>query len=350
MPATRRVQLIAITALVVAACGGPAVSPEALGTAAAPTATERPTPSIVATPSASATSSAASLPDAVDIEEAGALAIDATRDTDWIVLVDGNAWVAGMGDGIGILDPMGSMTRSVEVRGWCAAMDTGFEAVWSASCDPPGVIRIEPATGVAARATFEEPIVDSEASVGAGEGAVWVVVDTGSNLLIGIDPATLEVLHRFALPGGAAGVRAGLGGVWVTRPNSDELLRVDPATGDVVATIEVGETPRFLAIGEGSVWVMNQSDGSISRIDPATNTVTATIPVGLPIHGGDIAVGGGAVWVRGGPELLARIDPATNEVSHRWGPLAGSGGVAADEDAVWVTAHDIERIWRLPLD
>ena len=331
-------------------CSTPVAAPisstaASLGTTANATRTEKPVPSAAPTSSAAVT-----LPDAVDIEEAGALAIDATRNTDWVVLVDGQAWVAGMGDGIGVLDADGALVQSIEVAGWCEAMDVGFDAVWSASCEPSGVIRVDAATGDVMRATFDEPIVDSEASVGAGEGAVWVVAGAGSNLLLGVDPTTLEVIHRYAVPGGAAGVRAGLGGVWVTRPASNELLRVDPATGDVIATITVGETPRFLALGEGSVWVMNQVDGSVSRIDSATNAVTATIPTGLPIHGGDIAVGGGAVWVRGGPELLARIDPVTNGVTARWGPLAGSGSVAADDEAVWVTAHDIERIWRLPLD
>jgi virginiamycin B lyase len=231
------------------------------GTTANATRTEKPVPSAAPTSSAAVT-----LPDAVDIEEAGALAIDATRNTDWVVLVDGQAWVAGMGDGIGVLDADGALVQSIEVAGWCEAMDVGFDAVWSASCEPSGVIRVDAATGDVMRATFDEPIVDSEASVGAGEGAVWVVAGAGSNLLLGVDPTTLEVIHRYAVPGGA------------------------------------------------------------------------------------IAVGGGAVWVRGGPELLARIDPVANEVTARWGPLAGSGSVAADDEAVWVTAHDIERIWRLPLD
>jgi hypothetical protein len=30
-------------------------------------------------------------------------------------------------------------------------------------------------------------------------------------------------------------------------------------------------------------------------------------------------------------------------------PSAGSGGVAADDDAVWITAHDVTTIWRLLL-
>jgi hypothetical protein len=94
---------------------------------------------------------------------------------------------------------------------------------------------------------------------------------------------------------------------------------------------------------------MNQLDGSVSRVDPYTDKVTATIDVGDEIHGGDIAAGGGSVWVRGGPALLARTDPSRDLVIERYSPHPGSGSVAADDDAVWVTAHDVATIWRLPL-
>ena len=229
-------------------------------------------------------------------------------------------------------------------------MDTGFDAVWSASCTPAGIIRIDAKTGAVRHEPLEPRIVDSEASVGVGEGGVWVVAGAASDVLVEIDRETLHVRHRYQIPAGGAGVRAGLGGVWVTRPAADEVLHVDPASGKVVATIAVGRGPRFLAVGEGGVWVMNQTDGSVSRVDPKTDVVTATIDAGEEIHGGDIAVGGGSVWVRGGPALLARIDPANNLVTERYSPHPGSGSVAADKEAVWVTAHDVATIWRLPLD
>jgi hypothetical protein len=77
----------------------------------------------------------------------------------------------------------------------------------------------------------------------------------------------------------------------------------------------------------------------------------ATIPAGDgSIDGGDIAVGGGYVWARVSDSLVAQIDPATDKVVARFGPPAGSGSVAADEDAVWISAHDMNTVWRLPLD
>jgi hypothetical protein len=48
--------------------------------------------------------------------------------------------------------------------------------------------------------------------------------------------------------------------------------------------------------------------------------------------------------------LVAQIDPESNLVVARYGPASGSGGVAADDDAVWISAHDVTTIWRIPID
>ncbi len=335
--------------LVLSACTPAAVAPPSTATTpetSSPAATSPP-PSSSSTPSSSPT---AALPDPVDIVEAGATAIPATDSTDWVVIASDHAWISGTGDGIGQYDDEGQLVGSVPLEGWCGSMDVGFDAIWTATCEPSGLARIDPATAtVSGQVEFDEAIPDSETSVGAGEGAVWIVVNSFPRHLLKVDPDAMEVVETFELPLDAGPVRAGLGGVWVTNPTGGELLHVDPETGEIVASIDVGAYPRFLAVGEDSVWVMNQIHGSVSRIDPETDEVIATIPVGRAIQGGDIAVGGGYVWVRGGPELLAKIDPATNEVVERYGPPAGSGSVAANDDAVWVTAHDVETVWRLPL-
>jgi len=55
------------------------------------------------------------------------------------------------------------------------------------------------------------------------------------------------------------------------------------------------------------------------------------------------------VWVRvTGDAVAVRIDPRTNAVVDRFGPGAGSGGVAIADNSVWITAHDTRTIWRLP--
>jgi len=192
-----------------------------------------------------------------------------------------------------------------------------------------------------------------EGSVGAGEGQVWAVTATarGGKRLVQIDPGANRVVDEVPLPLTVAGVRAGMGGVWVTDPSNARLLRLDPANGRVVARIPVGVGARFLTVGEGAVWVQNNSDGTVTRVDPATDEAAATIPVDQGVvNGGDLAVGGGSVWARVTSSLVTEIDPASNTAVARYGMPEGSGSVAADDGSVWITAHDVDAVYRIPLE
>jgi YVTN family beta-propeller protein len=148
-------------------------------------------------------------------------------------------------------------------------------------------------------------------------------------------------------------VVAGFGSVWVSNTGSPgvpgSVQRVDPRTRLVLAEIATGPSPRFLTAGEGAVWVLNQGDGTVTRIDPATNRVVGSIAVGPRETGGDITVGHGLVWVRGKKTLLSAIDPRSNTVVARFGPSAGSGAVRAAPEGVWVSAHDVNTLWLLPV-
>lgn len=319
--------------LVVAAC-----SPSSTGTI-------MPTSVPTAPPSAVVTHAPPSGPPTID--SAGALRIHVSPAADWLAIADGFVWTAA-GRGIVPLDPVtGEPGPTNEILGICLGFDVGYDSLWVGGCDDPAIWRIDPASGaVLATIPLEVDGIMEEGSVAAGEGGVWVV--STSNELVKVDPATNEVVGMWPLPIGAAAVRAGLGSLWVTVSTADQLLRIDPADPTTQTPIDVGAYPRFLALGEDAVWVMNQRDGSVTRV-AADGSVITTIDVSPPINGGDIAVGGGSVWVQPGGDLLVRIDPATNAVVATYGPRSGSGGVAADDHAVWVSAHDVESIWRLAL-
>ncbi len=79
------------------------------------------------------------------------------------------------------------------------------------------------------------------------------------------------------------------------------------------------------------------------------DTAVATIAVDDgAIDGGDIAVGGGSAWARVSGSLVVEIDPASNTATTAYGPPNGSGSVAANGAALWVSAHDVSSVWRLP--
>ena len=336
--------ILVLLAAVVAGCSddrGTDASPATTSTSSAP-------PSSVAL-------SEPKLPAIQPVAKVGGATIKASRDADWTLVAHGRAWVSGLGKGVGVYDartsrPLGSVAVP---EGPCAATEEGFGAVWTATCEPGGISRIDPAT---ARVTGHVALAmtsDGESSIGVGEGAVWALID-GSDCqvcaLARIDPKTLKITNRYPVPPGATAVRAGLGGVWITNNRADSVLRLDPSTGKVVATIPVASGPRFFDVGAGAVWVMAQSAGALCRIDPADNRLvgcTVIDPAG--VQGGDLTVGNGFVWFRGTEALVAQVDPKSGRVVRRIGPGEGSGSAAAGSGQLWISAHDVSKLYRVPV-
>lgn len=290
----------------------------------------------------------------VDIKDAGAQRL--TLPGDWLAAGDGAVWISQTFE-IDRIDPhSGEIAARVHVpEGACEATAYGFNALWTATCEKPGLSRIDPQTNTVSGhldAAVPEQF-DGEGSIGAGEGAIWLAVDgagCSACRVARVDPHTLRVTARVNVKPGAAGVRAGSGSVWVTNPGLDVVQQIDPRRNAVVRTTNVGDGPLFLAVGAGGVWTLNQHDGTVTRLDPRTGARRATIRARLAGEGGDITTGGGAVWARTGTTLLARIDPATNKVTQRYGPESGSGAVIVEGDDVWISAHDLPAVWRLPLN
>ena len=355
-----RFAVVIVVAGLMAGCGtsqaptqGPTTGVEQSPTAAPlPTAAPSPTPeeSLVAAQS-------------IEVVRATRLAVTA----DWMAVANGFAWAAA-DSGVERLNGRdGSVLSSIPVpTGLCLDFDVAFGSVWAGTSagGSPSLVRIDQATGkVVATIPLKVPDLQCESSVGAGDGAVWLISRAPGRVLVKVDPTANAVTATFPMPPedpqgqhppnkDFGGVRAGYGGVWIADQGRDALLRMSPVDGSIVTLIPLGSGsgPRFVALGEGSVWVLNQTDGTVSRIDPQTNSVVATIAVSsVPVDGGDIAAGCGAVWARVTDELVARIDPATNEVVARYGPPTDDGSVACADNVLWISAHDANAIWRLPL-
>jgi virginiamycin B lyase len=328
----------ATAALVLGGCGSDAGSPDR---AAGRSAT---------------TTSAAPLPASEDITALGALTLQAQPFPDFALAVDGTVWVSGVEPGIvGYDATTGAVRASVATEDVPLAMEQGFGSLWAGEGsgeEVATVVRIDAGTGaVRARISMPAPGLRPESSLAVTGDAVWALVDgddADSRLLVGIDPATDTVRDTFPAPAAAEAVRGGFGSLWVAT-SRQSVVRVDPADGSTQATVATGFGSRFTAVGEDAVWVLNQDDGTVSRIDPDTNTVVATVRVSDGrVPGGDIAAGDGAVWVRTATELATAIDPATDDVVRVLGPEAGSGSIAVTPGAVWITAHDVRQVNRVP--
>jgi virginiamycin B lyase len=269
---------------------------------------------------------------------------------DFLALADSTAWVTNEGRVEHITAGSTTPLASVRVAQPCGAMGVGFGSLWVVDCHDRTLVRIS-LQSARRQATISTGVADprGELSVAVGAGSVWLLTDS-SGVLSRIDPRTNRVVARIRVKPRSYAAVYGFGSVWVTNTGVENgspgsVQRVDPSTNSVSATIHIGPTPRFLAAGEGSVWTLNQGDGTVTRIDPVTNDVVATIDVGVPGSGGDIATGAKRVWVRATRVLLSVIDPRTNVVLKRFGPAAGSGAVRASDRFVWITAHDIQRVW-----
>jgi virginiamycin B lyase len=302
------------------------------------------------------TTSAATLPASEAIADLGALTLEAQPFPDFALAVDGTVWISGVDPGIVGYDAgTGEVRSSVETDDVPLAMEQGFGALWAgegSGAEIGTVVRVDTGSGtVAARVPMPSPGLRPESSLAVTDDAVWALVDgddADNRLLVAIDPATDSVRDTFRAPRAAEAIRGGFGSLWVAT-SQQSVVRVDPADGSTQATVDTGIGSRFMTVGDDAVWVMNQDDGTVSRIDPDTDTVVATVQVSDGrIPGGDIAAGDGAVWVRSESELATAIDVATDEVVRVLGPAAGSGSIAVTPNAVWITAHDVLEIYRVP--
>ena len=290
-----------------------------------------------------------------DIERAGAIKIAAFGD--WLAAGADGVWLSVPGERkVRRLDPRtGAVKATISVpQDPCEATDVGFGDLWTATCGTPGLARINPATNKVngfVRLAIPSSL-DGEGSVGAGVRGVWLVVDGPKCFgcrVARVSPTSLRVIARIPVREGAAAVRVGYGAVWVTNPALNLVQKISPRTNRVVATTKVAGGPRFFAVGEGAVWTLNQGTGAVTRLAPATAKVTANVQANVVGGGGDMTVGGGWAWARGTAALLTRIDPRTNKVAERYGPSSGSGAATVGYGALWISAHDVRTVWRLPL-
>jgi ABC-type branched-subunit amino acid transport system substrate-binding protein/DNA-binding beta-propeller fold protein YncE len=195
-------------------------------------------------------------------------------------------------------------------------------------------------------------------NVAVGEGAVWLL-DTGRSTVTQIDPRSKRIVGSFEPAEVPTDLAAGAGAVWVGTGEGPtfnvtlNLSRVDPRTREVTHTLRLphrgdNETPPVnpgspdIAIGGGAVWVRNP-DSTISRVDPSTGRLVKVIEIGAD----GLAAGPEGVWLMGGSEVR-RIDPATNRLGKpiRVGSPAPSA-IAVGGGSVWVAAEQEGLLWKI---
>jgi len=227
----------------------------------------------------------------------------------------------------------------------CGGLISAFGSLWSADCGAGTLVRFDSKT-LQVVATL--PIGASSMAfrgLAATADSVWMLTDDRVTLSR-VDPDTNRVVAELRLPPKCSSLAAAEGSLWVTCTAENKVLRINPLTNLVTKTIEVSSGPRALAFGEAAVWVLCETDGKVSRIDPKTDKVIATVDLGVPKATGDIAVGGGSIWVALTGFPLTRIDPGSDKVVQQF---TGSGGerLHFGLGSLWATSLQSAKLTRI---
>lgn len=269
-------------------------------------------------------------------------------DPDWLGIGFGSVWVSvPKNNEIVRINPR---TNTIQARikvgeEPCYGIGIGPSHVWVLNCKSQTLVRVRPQDNKVDRVKAVRIAKHGEGGIAVVKEAAWYVADQDghSNTLVEssgrVKPLTVGT--------DSAVVNSAFGSIWVTSSAEGKIYRVDPIRDRIVSTITVPASPRFTTIGQGSVWVLSQSDGSVSRIDPATNKVVVNIPANVPGAGGDIASGGGYIWVAAAGTPLTRIDPNTNIVVDQYGNYKGADAIRYGFGSVWISDHGKGDLWRI---
>ncbi len=223
-------------------------------------------------------------------------------------------------------------------------MTSAFDSLWVPVCGTSSLARIDGKT-FKVIATIATGVASAENIIAATDDSVWLETDDKTTLSR-IDPDQNMVVAELRVPAGCRGLTFGESALWIACPLENKVLRINPITNLVEQAIKVSEQPDFVAAGEGSIWVLCRKDGKIDRIDPKTNKVLKTIELGVPGAGGQMALGGGFLWVTQPGFPLARIDVKSETVVQQFRG-EGGGAIALSPGAIWLSNLNAGTVWRI---
>ena len=164
-----------------------------------------------------------------------------------------------------------------------------------------------------------------------------------------IDARSHKVVGRIAFASQPWNVAFDTRDAWVLLGDERRVARVDLASRRVVSSARLPFVPGDLAAGGGGVWVTEDGGPGLARLDGVTGTIAKTFSV--PIRGHrdasptGIAFGAGSVWVARGPETV-RVRPDGSVQRRIPTPLAATSVVFA-EGAVWVASAENGRVVKI---
>jgi streptogramin lyase len=243
-----------------------------------------------------------------------------------------------------------------------AGLAVDAETVWVVHPDTDEVVRLDPTTGrVVARiklgrlpfqfALGDRRFLPSLVAVGAGAG--WVA--TGRGAVARIDRASNRVAAVIKLPHqNPEGIAVAGRIVWIAQGGRG-VARIDAATNRLLRPVRLDLQADRVATDGGTIWVGGRSTdpsfetaGAVARIDAATGRVREVVPSGLPTG---LAAGVGAVWITerdGAGGALECIGPGPSPAGMTGLPALGE--LAVGGGALWVADRRESLVYRLDPD
>jgi streptogramin lyase len=258
----------------------------------------------------------------------------------------GSLWtITSCGATLVRVDPASNEARDIRIYEISApqTITIGEAALWISDLRKKAIFKIDP-NNYSVLKIMRVPTLSNEASFGVGEGAVWAVTaEDFDSTLTRLNSQSGQIEAKISLPSSGSSVIVAYGFVWVAG-FSNELYRIDPSNNTIRSIINIHEIPRDLAAGEGSIWILSHGDSSVQRIEAESGNLLATIQTGLPTNSGEIATGGGYVWVSMKGVPITQIDPRTNTLLHKFIGGRGIGGfVRYGAGSLWIAGGRISR-------
>jgi YVTN family beta-propeller protein len=270
-------------------------------------------------------------------------------------------WVANSGDGtVSRIDPeTREVVTTIEVGGAPEEIVAGDFAtgrvVWAYEAQSRRVLEIDPATNEVVSEYSDAWLQGTHIDLALTDAALWMADPVSESVYLGShredDPSYTgpESASGNGMAGEAGGdvARESEGGeAWSYNGSRGTLTLLQGRDG----TLELGRGPRVtdvltsengdLAVGGGAMWVSDDF-GVIMRVDRKTYKKQY---IDLGGRHSDLSYGGGYLWAltteeEEGAATLRRIDPTTGDVVGDPIPLKDEPvDVSADNEAVWV-AH-----------
>jgi len=287
-----------------------------------------------------------------------------------IAITPSAIWTANSGDGT--VSRYDLRTHSVQSRGAIGSYPYDIVAdnagnVW-VSDRASSIKRLVTGTGATTRGSTLHvlhsstiyPSASGPGSLALGGGCLWVIAGPltlpDDNTVSVVNLATEQPVRTLRLRGDTTAIAFADGAAWVsTNDGGNGLLyriRADAALPRPYR-VELGDSTFGVAVGESYLWILTWGTnggvgaGSLQqvlKVDPHTGDVVKR----STFDGRDLwalATGGGSVWVLAAAGVI-QLDPSSGRVV-RTMPLPSRGhaetcGIAATNDAVWVTMSDGE--------